>query len=77
MTPPTTTDITRALQSIEASERDDEHPRTIARHKVSEWRSNAETEQLPVVNVHDDKGAPVLNTDDILTRSYPNQARRK
>lgn len=68
---PTNNDITRALESIEASERDDEHPRAIAKREVSEWRSNAETEKLPVVNVRDDKDAPSLRVDDVLRKSYP------
>lgn len=73
----TTNDISRALQSIEATERDDQHPRTIARRKVREFRSDAEQRQLPTTNVHDDKGAPVLNRDEVLRRSYPDHARSK
>ena len=73
---PTTTDITRALESIEASERDGSHPRAIARRKVKQWKSNAEVERLPLVNQHE-RVERVLPVDDILTRSYPNQAKDK
>ena len=51
------------------------HPRDIARQRVAEWRSNAEREQLPVSNVHDDKGAPLLDVDEVLRRSDPNHVK--
>lgn len=66
MKSPTRTDITAALDAIEASERPVDHPRTIARERVKEWRSNAERERLPRTNIHDDKGASVLDVDSTL-----------
>lgn len=33
---------------------------------VNEWQSDAEREGLPITNVHDERGAPVLRTDDVL-----------
>lgn len=63
---PTTNDISRALKSIESTERGDEHPRTLARKAIEKWRSDAEQERLPITNIHDDKGAPVLNPDATL-----------
>lgn len=44
------------------------HARDLARRKVSEWGSIAETEQLPVSNQHDST-APSLRVDDVLRRS--------
>lgn len=66
MNPPSSDDITAALDAIEASERPVDHARTIARERVREWRSNAERERLPRTNIHDDKGAPVLDIDSTL-----------
>lgn len=43
----------------------------------TEWQSDAEREGLPLVNRTTGSGAPLLRTDDILRRSYPNHARRK
>lgn len=63
---PTTSDINYALESIEATERPLDHPRSIARRKVQEWHSDAESHHLPVSNVHDDKGAEVLKVDEVL-----------
>ena len=39
------------------------HPRDVTRQP--EWRSNAEREKLPVVNVVD-TGAPLLRPDEVL-----------
>lgn len=44
---------------------------------VDEWVSDAEKQGLPTVNVHDTRGAKVLNTDAVIRGSYPNHARRK
>lgn len=44
---------------------------------VDEWQSDAERLRLPRTNLHDDKGAPVLDRDAVLRASYPNYARRK
>lgn len=41
-----------------------------------QWKSDAERLHLPLVNIHD-TGAPLLQTDDILRRSYPNHAQEK
>lgn len=77
MNPPTPNDIHHALRSIENAERSEEHPRTLARKAIAEWRSNAAKENLPVVNVTDDKGGRRLNTDEVLRRSEPGHAGRK
>lgn len=53
-----------------------EHPLDYARRKVKEWRSDAEVERLPVSNVHDDKGAKVLDVDRVVNSSLPNHARK-
>lgn len=66
MTNLTTGLINEALQSIEAAERDPDHPRSIARRRVAEWRSNAETQGLPRVNEHDVHGAPLLDVSKTL-----------
>lgn len=42
------------------------HARDIAAQRVREWRSNAERQSLPVTNVHDNKGAKVLDVDEVL-----------
>lgn len=36
-----------------------------------EWVSDAERLGLPLVNEHDDKGAPVLDRDKALAKSLP------
>lgn len=36
------------------------------------WQSDAERKGLPLVNEHDDKGAPLLDRDKVLKRSLPN-----
>lgn len=53
------------------------HARDIARQRIKEWRSNADKGHLPLTNVHDDKGAPVLDRDSVLRNSYPNHVGRK
>ena len=68
--------ITEALNAIEAAERDPSHPRAIARQRVKQWKSDAERERLPVVNLTD-SGAPLLDRDAVLRASYPNHANRK
>lgn len=57
--------------NLRAVDNEVEHPLDYARRKVKEWRSDAEQRQLPVVNLHDDKGAPPLDRDAVLRRSYP------
>lgn len=69
---PTSNEITHALRSIENAERQDDHPRSLARKAITEWRSNAAKENLPVVNITDNKGGRRLNTDEVLRRSEPN-----
>lgn len=46
------------------------HARDIARQRIAEWRSNAQRESLPVVNVQD-SGAPLLRRDEVVRASYP------
>lgn len=53
-----------------------EHPRDRARRLVNEWRSDADRENLPVSNRHDDKGAPVLDVDHVIRRTQPEHAAR-
>lgn len=67
----TTSDITRALREIEGADLPDDRPRRLAREAIAKWRSDTEQRQLPVVNLHDDKGAPLLDRDAVLRRSYP------
>lgn len=43
---------------------------------IDEWVSDAEREGLPTVNLVD-SGAPLLDRDEVLRRSYPNYARVK
>jgi hypothetical protein len=50
-----------------------EHPLDRARRLISEWRSNAERGQLPIVNVRD-SGAPVLDVDHVIRRTQPEHA---
>lgn len=52
--------------NLRAVDNDQPHARDIARQRVNEWRSNAEREGLPITNMHDDKGAPVLDVDSTL-----------
>lgn len=54
-----------------------EHPLDYARRKVKEWRSNAEKEGLPLVNTTTGSGAPLLDRDAVLRKSYPNHAGKK
>lgn len=62
--------ITDALNAIEAAERSPDHPRSIARQAVAEWRSDASRLKLPVSNTHDDKGAPVLDVAATLAHDH-------
>lgn len=66
MKSPTNHDVTAALDAIEASERPSDHPRTVARQRVTKWKSNAQRKRLPISNPHDDKGAKVLDVDSTL-----------
>lgn len=43
----------------------------------TEWQSDAEREGLPTVNIHDVRGAKVLDVHAVVRGSYPNHARRK
>lgn len=63
---PTTKSVDDVIADIEAQQRDEDHPRSIARQRIKEWRSNAQRQSLPVTNVHDDKGAKVLPVDEVL-----------
>jgi hypothetical protein len=66
--------VAATLNAIEAAERDPAHPRSLARHAVKRWRSDAERLKLPVANVHDSKGAKVLDIDAAL--AYHDHDRR-
>lgn len=39
------------------------------------WQSDAEKRGLPITNLHD-SGAPVLDRDAVLRKSYPDYAER-
>lgn len=68
---PTNRAIADALRRLALSELLDDHPRKLARDAIMEFRSNAQREGLPIANVHDDKGAPVLMRDDVIRASLP------
>lgn len=68
---PTTADVNTVLREIETADLPDSHPRRLAQKAIAKWKSDAEQRQLPVVNLHDDKGAPLLDRDEVLRRSYP------
>lgn len=65
MRQPTTKVINETLAQLEAAERDPDHPRSIARQAVAQWRSDAAKGQLPTTNIID-TGAPLLRADDVL-----------
>lgn len=50
----------------------------LARERVAKFKLDREKGEkpLPTTNVHDDKGAPVLKVDEVLSRSYPNHSRK-
>lgn len=66
MNPPTDKEIDDTIRQLEQTKLE----------IVDEWMSDAARQGLPVVNVHDTRGAKVLNTDDIIRGSYPNHARK-
>lgn len=66
--------VADALRRLTLSELPDDHPRKLARDAIMEFRSNAQREGLPIANVHDDKGAPVLMRDEVVRSSIPNHA---
>ena len=68
---PTTNQVNDALESIARTERPANHPRNLARQAIEQWRSNAQLEGLPTTNLHDDKGADLLDRDGVLRASYP------
>ena len=68
---PTTNEVNDALRDIERTERPADHPRTLAREAVTQWRSNAQREGLPVTNLRDGKGAELLDVDRVVRGSYP------
>lgn len=55
-----------------------EHNLDWARRKVKEFMLDREKGEkpLPVSNVHDDKGARVLDVDQVVNSSLPNHARK-
>lgn len=52
-----------------------EHPLDYARRKIKKWRSDAESQRLPVAN-QDHSGAPSLRVDEVIERSLPDHARK-
>lgn len=56
--------------NLRAVDNDHPHARDLARQRVAEWRSNAQREGLPTTNLTD-SGAPLLDRDLVLRRSYP------
>lgn len=68
---PTSKHVADTLRVID---NDHPHTRDIARQRVAEWRSNAQREGLSITNVHDGKGAELLDRDGVLRRSYPTYA---
>lgn len=71
--PPTPENINEALAAIKFAELPDNHPRRFARAAVTEFRSNAAKENLPIVNLCD-TGAPLLRRDEVVRASMPNHA---
>lgn len=71
MAQPTPTDITRALREVETAELPDDHPRRLAREAIARWKSDAEQRQLPTTNLTTGSGAPLLDRDAVLRKSYP------
>lgn len=69
-------EITDTLNAIAAASNEN---RQLARERVAKFRLDREKGEkpLPTTNVHDDKGAPVLDRDAVLRKSYPNHADRK
>jgi hypothetical protein len=74
MNEPSTKTVNATLKQIEAAERDPAHPRSLARQVVKRWRSDAERLKLPVANIHDSKGAEILDVDAAL--AYHDHDRR-
>lgn len=52
--------------NLRAVDPDRLHPRDIARQRIAKWKSNAEREKLPTVNVTTGSGAPLLDRDKVL-----------
>lgn len=70
---PTPNEVNEALRGIEFADLPDSHPRKLAREAIARWRSNAQREGLPTTNLTD-SGAPLLDRDLVLRRSYPDYA---
>jgi hypothetical protein len=73
MTEPSAKAVAATIDAIEAAQRDVNHPRSLARAAIAKWCSDAERLKLPVSNVHDDKGAPVLDIQRTLDHDHHNQ----
>lgn len=69
------TEITETLKRIE---RASSPTRQLARERVAQFRLDREKGEkpLPVVNRTTGSGAPLLDVDEVVRRSYPNHARR-
>lgn len=59
--------VTETIEQLEAQNQ----PQPTKLEIVDEWQSDAEKRGLPVVNKHDNKGAPLLDRDAVLRRSLP------
>lgn len=64
-------------RNLRVVEKENLHARDLARQRVAEWRSNAQKENLPLSNEHDDKGAPLLPVDEVLKRSEEDHLGKK
>lgn len=67
-------EITAALQQIEQASNPN---RQLARERIAQFKLDREKGEkpLPVVNIVD-TGAPLLDRDAVLRRSYPNHANK-
>lgn len=70
-------EITAALDSIARASTPARELAKEAVRRHREWKSNAEKEGLPLVNTTTNSGAPLLDRDAVLRKSYPNHAGKK
>jgi len=55
---PTQSEVDKAIEQLE-------HPRILAQRALANYH------RLPIINQHDDKGARVLDVDEVLRRTEP------
>lgn len=62
-------EITAALEGIERASKS---PRELAQERIAQFRLDREKGErpLPTTNIHDDKGAPLLNRDRVLGHQH-------